>query len=257
MTAASTQPREMNRGCSSDDAGGKASGTADCRELRPAPDSGQEPERIKDSLWRRLIRLLYGSFIEPLVVSRNTPHHDARGVALGLVIGFAVPVGGQLLVLTLLRFLVRFNYLAAVGFSFVSNPFNMVPLYYGYYYLGSYILGKSATLDFSVFQNLMNGVMDKAYFWEAFGAFTELGKGILERWVASAVVLSVVFGTLGYAVTLRIQNCRCHKAAERLGMEYEAFLEHLRLESCREKRGGSPEDAAKPFSGNERPAEPK
>lgn len=196
---------------------------------------------IREGVWKRLTGLLYRSFLEPLVRSKNTPRRDALGVSLGLVVGFAIPVGGQLLTLTVLRFVLRFNYLVAAGFSLVSNPFDMIPMYYGYYYLGSYILGKPATIDFSVFETCMRGVMDKTYFWEAFGAFMALSGGILERWLVSAVLLSVVFGTLGYVITLRIQAGRCRRAAQRLGMAYEVFLENLARESRRENEAGSSE----------------
>jgi uncharacterized protein len=243
MTAVSKQQRESSPIRLTGDSEGKGPRTAPLHHGQSSSGSSQGPERAGGSLWRRLVRFLYGSFIEPLVASRNTPTHDARGVSLGLFIGFIVPVGGQLLMLTLLRMAIRFNYVAAVGFSLVSNPFDMIPMYYGYYCLGSYILGKPASLDFSVFRCLMNPVMNKAYFWEAFSAFTALGGEILERWLVSALVLSFVFGPLGYLVTYEIQKRRGRKAAERLGMEYGAFLEHLERKA-RNKNAADPGGAA-------------
>lgn len=227
MTALSKQHSESNPMRLTGNSESKGPRTAPPHHSQSSSDSTHRTRRARRGLWQRLVRWLYASFIEPLVASKNTPKHDARGVSLGLFIGLIVPVGGQLLMLTLLRMAIRFNYVAAVGFSLVSNPFDMIPMYYGYYCLGSFILGKPASLDFSVFRCIMNPVMDKAYFWEAFGAFTALGGEILERWLVSALVLSFVFGPLGYIVTYEIQKRRGRKAAEKLGMEYEAFLEHL------------------------------
>ncbi len=148
------------------------------------------------------------NFIQLLVSSKNPPWFDARGVSLGLFIGFLVPVGGQLAALALLRFLFRFNYILAAGFTLVSNPFNMIPLYYGYYCLGSLILHRPIMLEFERFDILMCPVMSKTYFWEALPAFVDLGREILLRWSVAAVVLAVVSGAFSYLVALRLQHNR-------------------------------------------------
>lgn len=175
-------------------------------------------------LIKKLTHKIYVNLIEPLASSKNPPWYDARGVSAGLAAGFGVPIGGHAAALVLLRFVFRFNFFIAFAFTFVGNPLNMVPMYYGYYCLGSYILGKPVSMDFTLFEKLMHPVMSKTYFWEAMGAFGELGKEILVRWSVSAVLLATVFGTLGYFVTLNVQRKRCRKAAEKLGMQYEAYL---------------------------------
>jgi uncharacterized protein (DUF2062 family) len=187
----------------------------------------QQVETEKEKLPARFRRLVYINFIDPLVMSRHPPAFDALGVSLGLVIGFVIPLGGHLLVLALLRVFFRFNYLVAAGFTLVINPLNAIPLYYGYYWLGSIILGKSILINFQVFQNTMNPIMDKSYFWEYLSAFLDLGWEILIRWLTAAVLIAVVFGIAGYALTYRIQKRRCKRAAQIMGMKYEEFLEHL------------------------------
>jgi len=171
---------------------------------------------------------IYVNCIQPLVTSRHTPSYDAKSVSIGLIIGFIIPVGGQLLFLGFLRAFISFNYIVAAGFTLVSNPFNMIPLYYGYYCLGSYVLGRPIALNFHCFEKLMNPVLDKTFFWEALSAFAELGEELLIPWLVAAVILSVVFGTAGYVVTFRIQKKRCKKAAQRLGVQYEEYLARLK-----------------------------
>ncbi len=119
----------------------------------------------------------------------------------------------------------------AFAFTFVSNPLNMVPLYYGYYCLGSVILGRSVALDYGVFEKLMNPVMDKSYFWEVFAGFMELGHEILVRWIVAAIPLALIFGTLGYLVTFKVQKDRCKRAAEKLGERYEKYVEELEIKA--------------------------
>jgi uncharacterized protein (DUF2062 family) len=181
--------------------------------------------RVKFSRWFRKL------FIEPLVYSACPPWYDARAVSLGLIIGFLIPVGGQLLTLAALRVVIRFNYIVAAAFTLVSNPLDMAPLYYGYYCLGSVILGKSTTLDYGPFKTLMHPVIDKSYFWEAIAAFMQLGHEILVRWIVAAVTLALIFGILGYIVTFKVQKNRCRLAAEKLGEKYEKYVEELEIKA--------------------------
>lgn len=178
-------------------------------------------------LWDRWRRWFIRNVVEPLVSSRNPPWFDARGAAVGLAIGFMIPVGGQLVCLGLLRTLLRFNVMVAVAFTFVSNPIDMIPLYYGYYYLGSLILHRPVSMHFESFNTLMHPIMNKTWFWEAMGAFFELGKEFLVRWTAAAVLLAAIFAPLGYFVTLHIQKRRCRRAAQNMGIAYESYLREL------------------------------
>jgi uncharacterized protein len=190
----------------------------------------------------RLYDVVLTRLIEPLVLSRNPPWFDARSVTLGLVVGFGVPMGGHCLVLGLLRLVMRFNVVVAIGVAAVVNPLNIVPLYYGYYCLGSAMLGKTVSLNREVFETLMNPILDKSHFWEAIRAFMELGADILGRWMIAAVVVSAILGIAGYVLTLRIQKKRCKTAAKKLGMRYEEFLAQLETNATRET---APEAAPK------------
>jgi uncharacterized protein (DUF2062 family) len=203
------------------DAGETLAGTKECCE--PPPPVGVAG-------WCR--KKAYDTFVAPLVVSRHPPWYDARGVSLGLIVGIGVPVGTQIVTLGLLRTVSRFNFLVAVAFSFVCNPLNMIPLYYGYYRLGAFIMGHGAGMDFAVFNKMMNPVTDSTYFWEAATAFAHLGTEILLAWCIAAVLLSVVFGTLGYLVTLKIQHVRCARRAAKMGIEYEKFLQQQEDQLC-------------------------
>ena len=179
----------------------------------------------------RAYRKLHDIFIEPLLSSKNSPHFDALGVSLGLVIGFLIPVGGQLACLGLLRLIMRFNVIVAGAFTLVSNPFNMIPLYYGYYLLGSLVIGKpEQKLDFASFEAIMNPIMGADYFWESLGSFMNLSQAFLARWLIAAVILSVISGFLGYAVTYRIQKRRIMSAAESMNRDYHSLNENLNRE---------------------------
>jgi uncharacterized protein (DUF2062 family) len=146
---------------------------------------------------------------------------------MGLAVGLGMPVGIHTATLALLRSLLRFNLLAALAFSCVSNPFNMIPLYYGYYRLGCLVLGKSPSISLEVFHKLMRPVMDSTYFWEATSAFLDLGKEILAAWFVAAAILALTFSILGYVLVFRLQSWRRRRRTHAMGLQYEKALEGL------------------------------
>ncbi|MGD9817103.1 MAG: DUF2062 domain-containing protein [Desulfomonilaceae bacterium] len=169
-------------------------------------------------LWKKIHTI----FIGPLLNSRNSPHFDALGVSLGLTIGFLIPVGGQLACLGLIRLFLSFNLIVAGAFTLVSNPLNMIPLYYGYYLIGCLVIGKpDRGLEFSSFEKIMNPIMNADFFWESLTAFLSLSQAFLIRWAIAAVLLSIFFGVFGYLATYRIQQKRIMKAAVSMGKEYQ------------------------------------
>jgi uncharacterized protein (DUF2062 family) len=121
----------------------------------------------------------------------------------------------QLPVITLLRLLLKFNTILAFGFSLVSNPFTVVPLYYSYYLLGSLILGPPDGVTAERFNEIIQTSLESGYFWDVAPAFLNIGREVLIRWCLSAGILAAVFGTLGYVLTRRIQQkWRLHENRE-------------------------------------------
>jgi uncharacterized protein len=159
----------------------------------------------------RFIEWFHKKFVEPLVSSANPPWFDARGVSIGLIIGLGTPIGAHTVVLVLLRFVFRFNLLAAYAFSWVCNPFNMIFVYYGYYWLGSVLLHRPFNMDFHVFRKLIDPIAEQGHFWETLAEFAQLGEEILVRWLVAAVLFAIIFGILGYLITYRIQKKRFAK----------------------------------------------
>jgi len=185
-------------------------------------------------LWNRLRGLFSKYFVEPLVLSRNPPWFDARGVAVGFIVGFGTPIGSHCVATLLLRSVFRFNLIVALAFTWVCNPFNVIFLYYGYYFLGSIILGKPS-MDFEVFRQLLDPIAQKSYFWEVLQGFMQLGKDLLLRWTIAATVLAAISGTLGYVITYRVQTARCRLRASKMGVKYEMFLKEMEDRAAAEK----------------------
>ncbi len=147
-------------------------------------------------------------FVDPFVSSKNPPWFDALGMAAGLFVGLGIPLGVQMLLLGLSRLCMRFNFAIAFACSCVNNPLSVIPLYYGYYCLGSRILGRQTTLDAAAFRAMLKPVTQADYFWESLHSFLYLGRDILLRWSLGAVLVASVVAVLGGVVCYNVQRIR-------------------------------------------------
>jgi uncharacterized protein (DUF2062 family) len=198
----------------------KLSETVSSESLPPGNQRRQEPTEARASRFRK-------RFIEPFVSSKNPPWFDALGVALGLFIGLGIPLGAQMVFLGLLRLALRFNVVKAFVFTWVNNPISVIPMYYGYYVLGSLLIGKPAVMSVADFRELMEPVLSAHYFWGSAHAFIVLGKDLLMRWFLAAVSIAAPTAIIGYLVGYRVQRARCLRRAEKLGITYRKLLQQL------------------------------
>jgi len=161
------------------------------------------------------------------MASRNPPWFDARGVAIGLFIGFGLPVGTQMIVLGLLRLAFRFNTIIAFACTWVNNPISIIPIYYGYYCLGSLMLGKHVVMSAEDFRALMSPILHAEYFWRSVQEFVYLGWDMVVRWSVAAASVAATCGLIGYVTSFRLWKLRCRRKARQLGISYEKLLSEL------------------------------
>jgi uncharacterized protein len=181
----------------------------------------------RPGLLRGLAALGRKYFLDPFVYAANPPWFDARGVAVGFFIGLGVPLGVQMVALGLLRVFVKFNTAMAFTFTWINNPISLIPMYYGYYYLGSIVLGKSVSLSAESFQALLKPMLHSSYFWQAFSSFLYLGWDLVVRWSVGAVIVASSCSLIGYLVSYNVQKTRCARRARQIGINYAQLLRTL------------------------------
>ena len=96
-----------------------------------APDH----EKLLENPWLRPI----AHRLTPREIWQFNRRSVARGVALGLFVGFILPVG-QIVAAALLAASARGNLLVAAMATLVTNPFTFPPIYYAAFRTGSFLL---------------------------------------------------------------------------------------------------------------------
>jgi uncharacterized protein len=203
---------------------------------RPSFSSSLPEDRVENAPPQGLLDKFRRRVVDPLRSSVHPPWFDARGMAVGLFVGFGIPIGAQMLFLALLRLLFRFNSVIAFAFTWVNNPITLLPMYYGFYCVGSIILGKSVIMNAEDFRNLMRPIMHAGYFVDSVRSFLYLGGDLLERWVVGALSVGSVSGTLGYILGYRVRKKRCRRKAHQLGTTYEDLVRNLEANARRDGR---------------------
>jgi hypothetical protein len=90
--------------------------------------------------WRDRVKRTAKYWYYRVVRLRATPHNIALGVALGIFIGFMPIIPFQSVVVITLAFIFRASKLAAWVSTFISNPLDMIPLYYFLFVVGNTVL---------------------------------------------------------------------------------------------------------------------
>jgi len=85
----------------------------------------------------------------------------AAGVAIGLFIGFLIPIA-QILLAAAVAVCLRVNVPIAAFSTLVTNPLTVPPIYYTAYHLGAWATGASAAANFSL--------IDPLRIWESLGS---------------------------------------------------------------------------------------
>ncbi|TDQ83181.1 hypothetical protein A8950_1466 [Dongia mobilis] len=192
---------------------------------------GQESNKLlrRTGFWQRLSRLLRFRLAIPMLRSRHSPEHAARGTMVGLVWAMTPSVGIQMPLVFVTWIIGRrlfnwdFSLLLGLAWTWVTNAFTLVPTYYLFYLTGQVMLGHWGDLS---------GYERFAATWgEAFSPDLTLwqqvvimGRVLLLDWGVAmwlgSIPWAIVSGWLGYRYSLKFVRAHRHARAERMARRH-------------------------------------
>lgn len=135
--------------------------------------------------WGRLKRLIRFRLIMPALRGNHSPEYAARGIMIGVVCGMMPMIGQSWVVLAVWvvtrRLAWSFSPILAMLWTWVSNPFTAVPMFYGFYVTGQIMLGRWHDLSgFASFANLWHSSLrdDQGFFEQ----LKIVGQLLLQEW---------------------------------------------------------------------------
>lgn len=162
----------------------------------------------------------YFKFLRLLLYSSDSPNKVAMGVAFGFFWGLTPTVGIQITGLGLQKAMtyflnkicagrlcrLEFNFPLAVALTWISNPFTMLFLYFGYYYLGALILPGYDAMGWSEFSTLLDPLTEVT---GLLGSLGEMGVYFSHLWnvlrgIGDQVLIPLLFGSLLIAIPFSV-----------------------------------------------------
>ncbi len=177
----------------------------------------------KTSIWHGLIRILRYRLVIPLLRSPHPPEYKASGVAVGTAWAMTPLVGIQMY-LVLMTWLIAkkvfkwsFSLPLALAYTWITNVFTMIPIYYGFYVTGQWVMNRHIT-GYADLKDTMKAVFFADYtFWEKIMAS---GKLLMQDWgvgmAVGCVPWAIVFGSLSYYLVLKYEHARLARRAQKL-----------------------------------------
>jgi len=176
------------------------------------------------------MRLLRYRLIVPMMRSRHSPEFTARGVMVGLIWAFTPTVGIQMLLVLgtwiVTRRLLKwdFSLVQGLAWTWVTNVFTALPVYYILFVTGQLMLGRWNDISgYDSFLVLFNASFTEGQStWEqakTVAAIVFLDWG-LAMWIGS-LPWAAVMGRVGYVFGLRFVKRYRHLRAERMARRME------------------------------------
>lgn len=149
-------------------------------------------------MWKKKLYKLYLKIVK----AEGSPESIARGVAVGLTIGFVLPVGFQTLPALALAFVLKANKVLSWTFTCVSNPASMFILYPFQCWVGSYLVFHPLSMD--SFSSRFSVLIEASTWGEKFRALGALGLDVMVPFFAGGIFFALISAPLGYVISRRL-----------------------------------------------------
>jgi len=136
----------------------------------------------------RRIKYIINQWIHRLIHLNESPYRIAMGCACGIFCS-ALPIFGQTLIGMIAARVLRASVIASLPWTWISNPLTTLPMWYGGYRLGIWIMpGKHKPLSYTEIQALMQN-FDQMDWTQGLSLLsTELWKALHPLWLGTVVM---------------------------------------------------------------------
>lgn len=159
-----------------------------------------KPEQKADIKVKRLNKSSFTYYYFKLVKQSGTPEYVARGVSLGLAVGFMIPFGLQLVAVLPLAVLIKAAKIPAIAFTFVSNQLSIFVLYPLQCMVGSYLIG--SPMRYGRLQEALTHVHKAETMMCKFEVLFDLGRDTVLSFFAGGLLFSVLTAVPAYFISL-------------------------------------------------------
>ena len=182
------------------------------------------------TFWQKIKRICRYRLIIPLIRSPHPPTYKALGVAVGVAWSMTPLVGIQMYLVFMTWLAMKkvfrrdFSLPLGLAYTWITNVFTMIPIYYGFYVTGQVMLHRPVT-GYSD----LKGTLEEVFFAD----YTFLQKWVmafkilLEDWGVGMAVgclpWALVFGVGSYYLTLRYEQLRLEQKAARVKQKGEKW----------------------------------
>ena len=172
------------------------------------------------TFWQKIKRICRYRLIIPLLRSPHPPKYKALGVSVGVAWAMTPFVGIQMYLVFMTWLIMKkifkrdFSLVLGLAYTWITNVFTMIPIYYAFYVTGQLMMNRSVT-RYSDLKNTMETVFFGNYtLWEKIMTSFQL---VLQDWGLGMAVgclpWALVFGVGSYYMTLRFERLRCERKA--------------------------------------------
>ena len=164
--------------------------------------------------WRQFVHVLIKTLRGALLL-QDTPHRIAMGCACGIFVS-PLPTLGQTFIGIILAKLLRGNVIASLPWSWISNPFTTLPIFYGCYRVGMWITpGEWKLVSFE----RMGEIIDKFNHLSMADGFATGYAVVVDIFVpmlVGSILVGAIGGVVGYVLIVRAVVAAQARRRERL-----------------------------------------
>jgi uncharacterized protein (DUF2062 family) len=203
------------------------------------------------NLWRTVRERL----IQPMARAQGSPTSIARGTAIGTWVALTPTVGIQMFLVTVLAIPLRANLPIPLALVWVSNPFTVIPMYYSYYWLGTFVLG----IETRGYRGLAASFSEQIAAIADQGLLTSLGilgAEVLWPLAVGSVILATAMAIPAYQVGLRLAARRRARMLREQARELDVQDPMGTAPASRQAPAPAPERRGGPTMSGDAPVDP-